>query len=271
MTGPIVTGFEGRPQSEDALELGRLLGTAWAAPLLAVWVPDPDEPFSTSTHEALRGRIQRTQTLRAAAARVLEGGPDWELTAQPALWPATGLSAVAREEDARALVVGSSHLGPIGRVVLGSTAAQLLRTAPCPIAVAPRGWAAGRSERTATVGVALDGCEDCELALDLAAPLSTDLGAHLVALSVAQNGDDHPSDQLARAAHGGAERLLLEGDPADTLAAVSQELDLLVVGCRVCAGVLGRPLRSVSRRLLQTAACPLLVVPQALRRVDDAA
>jgi len=271
MTGPIVTGFEGRPQSGDALELARLFGSAWDASVLAVWVPERDEPFSTFTHEALRGRIRRSQALRAAAADVLDGGPEWELTAQPALWPADGLTLVAGEKSARTLVVGSSHLGPIGRVVLGSTAARLLSTAPCPIAVAPRGWATGRrTARPATVGVALDGCEDCELALDVAMPLSADLGSRLVALSVTENGDPHPEAQLARAEQAGAERLLLEGHAADKLAAASRDLDLLVVGCRSCAGVLGRPLRSVSRRLLQASACPLLIVPDALRRVDAA-
>jgi nucleotide-binding universal stress UspA family protein len=49
---------------------------------------------------------------------------------------------------------------------------------------------------------------------------------------------------------------------AEALAAASADLDLLVVGCRTCSSVLGHPLRSVSRRLMRTAVCPLLVVPQ---------
>jgi nucleotide-binding universal stress UspA family protein len=263
---PVVVGYEGRPQSEDALELARLLAGAWAEDVLAVWVPEREERYSTQTHEALRERIQTGQQLRVAAGGVLAGGPEWELTTQPALWPADGLAEVAVEQTARALVVGSSHLGPVGRVVLGSTAAHLVTSALCPIAVAPRGWAAGKGPRATTVGVALDGCDDCEEALAQAVSLSSELGARLVALSVAENGDDRPEDQLARAAALGAERLRLEGHAADTLAAVSRDLDLLVVGCRASAGVFGRPLRSVSRRLLQTAACPLLVVPQSLRQ-----
>jgi nucleotide-binding universal stress UspA family protein len=261
---PVVVGYEGRPQSEDALELARLLAGAWAEDVLAVWVPDRDERYSTSTHEALRERIRTGQQLRAAAGEVLAGGPDWELTTQPALWPADGLAAVAVEQHARALVVGSSHLGPIGRVVLGSTAARLITQAPCPIALAPRGWAANGARAT-TVGIALDGCEDCEQALTEAVPLCEQLGARLVALSVIANGDEQPDAQLARAAAAGAEHLRLEGQAANTLAAVSHDLDLLIVGCRASAGVLGRPLRSVSRRLLQTSACPLLVVPHSLR------
>ena len=261
----VVVGYEGRPQSEDALELARLLAGAWTSDVLAVWVPEREERYSTQTHEALRERIRTGQQLRVAAGGVLAGGPDWELTTQPALWPADGLATVAVEQGARALVVGSSHLGPIGRVVLGSTAARLVTQSPCAIAVAPRGWAAANGARATTVGVALDGCDDCEQALAQAVPLSSELDARLVALSVAETGGERPEEQLARAVAAGAERLHLEGHAADTLAAVSHDLDLLVVGCRASAGVLGRPLRSVSRRLLQTAACPLLVVPQGLR------
>jgi nucleotide-binding universal stress UspA family protein len=263
----VVVGYEGRPQSEDALELARLLAGAWDTSVLAVWVPERDEPYSGTTHEGLRDRIRTGQQLRAAIGKVLAGAPEWELSVEPALWPADGLADVAAEQGARALIVGSSHLGPIGRVVVGSTAARLLTRAPCPVAVAPRGWAAGANgPRATTVGVALDGCDDCEQALAEAVRLSGELGGRLVALSVIQNGDERPEEQLARAAAAGAERLQLEGHAADTLAAASHDLDLLIVGCRASAGVLGRPLRSVSRRLLQTAACPLLVVPESLRR-----
>jgi nucleotide-binding universal stress UspA family protein len=236
----VVTGYEGRPQSRDALALARLLGRAWDASVLAVWVPDRDEPYSTATHEATRDRIQVAHQLRAEAGEVLDGGPDWELTTQPALWPADGLSRVAREQTARAIVVGSSHLGAIGRVVIGSTAARLLTAAPCPVAVAPRGWAHVRPLEASTIGVALDGCRDCEAALERATALSVSLDAHLVPLSVSDGGAAHVAEALADASH---------------------DLDLLVVGCRRCAGVLWRPLRSVSRRLVQTTACPLLVVP----------
>ena len=42
------------------------------------------------------------------------------------------------------------------------------------------------------------------------------------------------------------ELVLREGPPAATLAELSRDLDLLLVSCRTCSGVVGRPLRSVS-------------------------
>jgi nucleotide-binding universal stress UspA family protein len=258
----VIAGYEGRPQSRDALALARTLAEGWQARVVTVWVPEREEPYSTATHEALRDRIRAADRLRAAAGAVLDGGPEWEFSTEPALWPADGLKAVAREERARALVVGSSHRGPVGRAVLGSTATELLRTARCPVAVAPLGWARADRSEAMVIGVALDGCRDCEQALDGALALSDALGARLVAISVSGHGGPRLEAQLTTAAVAGAGQLRLEGGVADSLADASRELDLLMVGCRDSRWALGRPFRSVSRQLLQTAACPLLIVPE---------
>jgi nucleotide-binding universal stress UspA family protein len=235
----IVCGYEGRPQSRDALALAGLLGSAWEARVLAVWVPERDEPFSAGEKGQLRARIAASRGLKADAGELLDGIVDWDLTMQPASAPSRGLHDVAVEQQASAVVVGSSHLGPVGRAVLGSTAARLLVDAPWPIAVAPRGWSERERVRPARIGVGQDGCADCVGALAEARALAGSLAADLVELTV---------EEPKRA--------------AEALAVASADLDLLVVGCRTCSGVLGRPLRSVSRRLMHTAVCPLLVVPQ---------
>ena len=38
-----------------------------------------------------------------------------------------------------AVVVGSSHRGALGRVLVGNVATQLLSGGPCPVLLAPRG------------------------------------------------------------------------------------------------------------------------------------
>jgi len=55
--------------------------------------------------------------------------------------PADGLRELAVEHRAQLLVVGSSHRGPVGRIFPGSVGRKLLRGAPCPLAIAPRGFA----------------------------------------------------------------------------------------------------------------------------------
>jgi nucleotide-binding universal stress UspA family protein len=90
----------------------------------------------------------------------------------------------------------------------------------------------------------------------------------LLAFGVVENGRqtkgataERLEAQLDLAAASGAERVLLGGPPAEALATASDDLDFLVVGCRAFAGPIGHPLRSVSRRLIRTSSCPLLVVP----------
>ena len=42
-------------------------------------------------------------------------------------------------EDGEVLVVGSSRLGPVARVFLGSNATKIIRSSPVPVLVIPRG------------------------------------------------------------------------------------------------------------------------------------
>lgn len=278
--GPaIVAGYDGSPQSVDALALSRLLAAALAGRVLATWVPEKEGPFQAATRDRQQWLREAASRLKAAAAQPLAPAPEWELRVNPAITAARGLYDLAREESAPALVVGSSHLGPLGRVAIGSTAARLLVDAPCPVAVAPKGWAESGRAATATIGVGLDGCRDSEAALAEARLLAEGLGAELVALAVAPHtaplragrrraraGIARLVDQqLERGQASGTERLVLGGGAAAALAAASLDLDLLVVGCRTCAGVAGHPTAgSVSRRLTRTAACPLVVVPEGL-------
>jgi nucleotide-binding universal stress UspA family protein len=51
-----------------------------------------------------------------------------------------GLLEVAREHDARLLVLGSSTAGVIGRVAFGSVADRLLHSSPFPVVLGPRGF-----------------------------------------------------------------------------------------------------------------------------------
>jgi nucleotide-binding universal stress UspA family protein len=55
--------------------------------------------------------------------------------------------------------------------------------------------------------------------------------------------------------------VLLDGDAATELAAVSAGLDLLVLGSRGYGSVRSALLGSVSRALVRSAACPVVVVP----------
>jgi nucleotide-binding universal stress UspA family protein len=55
-------------------------------------------------------------------------GRDWEETLDSLPW-----------EEGEVLVVGSSRLGPVARVFLGSNSTKIIRSSPVPVVVIPRG------------------------------------------------------------------------------------------------------------------------------------
>ena len=60
--------------------------------------------------------------------------------------PATMIADEA-EKGIHLLVMGSRNYGPIRRVMAGSTAIELMRLAPCPLLVLPRGASLRRARK----------------------------------------------------------------------------------------------------------------------------
>jgi nucleotide-binding universal stress UspA family protein len=163
---------------------------------------------------------------------------------------------------------------------------RLLNGAPCAVAVAPRGFARGEHFGLGIVGVGYDGSEESRLALHQATRLAARLDATLRLIAVVPPkpreraaGHAPPSREdldrrlqeaeelVARAASGGGappgvETVLLDGDPAATLADQGVELDLLVVGSRDYGPLLRTMLGGVAAKVIRTAPCPVLVVPR---------
>ena len=139
--GPIVVGVERSERSRDALALARTLARAVGTradprrrlsrrrPLGGHAAPAPTRP-------PWPRRLRRRSN---GSARPL-GGVRPSSRAVPCTSVTRGLQQVAEEEDALAIVVGPSHRGALGQVVPGSVGERLLHGAPCPVAVAPRGY-----------------------------------------------------------------------------------------------------------------------------------
>jgi nucleotide-binding universal stress UspA family protein len=98
------------------------------------------------------------------------------------------LAAEAREQGADLVVLGSTHRGPLGRIVPGTTMENLLGGAPCAVAVAPPGFADradgesvwqpldGHGDDTGmrVIGVAYDGSPAARAALESATEMARD-------------------------------------------------------------------------------------------------
>src|ERR1051326_2744527 len=87
-----------------------------------------DDDAAAEAEPLLREAGERLEGL-TVEARAFGGGS-----------PAGVMTGVAEDEDVDLIVVGSPHRGAIGRALIGSVADNLLHGAPCPVAVAPRGY-----------------------------------------------------------------------------------------------------------------------------------
>jgi nucleotide-binding universal stress UspA family protein len=211
-----------------------------------------------------------------------------------------GLHVLARARQAGLIVVGSTGRSRVGRVFIGSTAERLIQGSPCPVAVAPHAY------EPATIGtIAVGFVESAEgqEALAAAHALAARSHAHLRIVAVL-----HPSGGLDAATAPGLRpqrSVMLQGrhrrdaqvaldravaalappvdvecevhvgDPAEALLKISEYVDLLVCGSRGYGPLRSVVLGGVSRRLVDGAACAVLVLPREAGRplerlLDDA-
>ena len=193
--------------------------------------------------------------------------------------------AVAEEEDALAIVVGPSHRGALGRVVPGSVGERLLRSAPCPVAVAPSGYRSAEPGAIRRIGVGFTPEPEADEALAAAVGIAARTGAAIQVLSVVeppsavvlgfawgygeleQTARDDLAGSLAGTMAEVASRVEIDGEVVDgyaddELARRSTDVDLLICGSHR-RGALGRVmLGSVSAGVMRKARCPVLIVPR---------
>jgi nucleotide-binding universal stress UspA family protein len=286
----IVIALDPERVSPAAIEFGHMLGAATGAPLglLAVWRWWEPVELAMIAGESVRGEADHV--LRDVADRLRSRGHDVETRVAAAGSAGAALHDAGRRGRTGLIVIGPSHAGAVGRVLVGTTAAGFLHGAPCPVAVASREYLA--PERTLErIGIAFADTDDGREALRGAAAIARRAGAQLRVLTVAEGGLPPESlvmpgygvEELVAARHETVERVatrgaeslpvdvdvdpvVLEGDPVSALAKPSAELDLLVCGSRGYGPLGSVMLGSISRRLLHRAASPLLVIPRGRER-----
>jgi nucleotide-binding universal stress UspA family protein len=274
----LLVGYDGSEGGRDALELARVLGTVEASSALVVAVI-PYGPLPVGFAELEQDAAQDAQPLLDEAREQL-GGLEVETRAFGGGSPAWVMTDLAESEDVDAIVVGSPHRGAVGRALIGSVAQSILHGAPRAALVAPRGYAGQGHGPFATIAVAFDGTPEAQAALREARKLAEASRAIVRILTVASppvalpggvgytpiNPPD-PEKVIgeAVAAVGDAvpvEGRQLDGPPAKALAAACADADLLVAGSRGYGPVTRLLVGSVSTRLIETAPCPVLVVPR---------
>ena len=177
-------------------------------------------------------------------------------------------------EKAELMVLGQDHRVLSGQMPLGHTANTVASLSPHPVVAVPRGWTSPAGDRR-PIAVAIDGQHSSASTLSFAfteaslrqVPI---LVVHSAPLSELAAGEQDARLNLAEILAGWkadhpdivVETLLLAGPPRDTVASVSADAQLLVVGSPFRGRHWTRWIRSVARSVLERATCPIAVIPQ---------
>jgi nucleotide-binding universal stress UspA family protein len=287
MPGTIVVGFDGSDHADDALALGRLLATASAAELVVVCAY-PDDPLgdSATAAELAQGMREDAEAHLARAREIIGAQGSSGFRAIAGASPSQVLHELAEQLRARTIVVGPTHHGTALRRLTGSTPEHVLNHAPCPVAVAPDGYARRAAGALRRISVAYDGGDESQHALAAAAALARDTGARLRLVNVvnaaavgmyppldvstydelAQLTREEARGRLAAAAADldgiAVETDVLDGEPDVALVEDSHADDILFAGSRGHGPFRRVLVGSVSSHLLREAVCPVVIVPR---------
>jgi nucleotide-binding universal stress UspA family protein len=276
----LLVAHDGRDGGRDALELARVLAASESTTSALVVTVLFGGPLPMEYALLVEEEAGDAESIFKEARETLTG-LDVETRAYGGGSPAAILTNLAEKESFDAIVVGSPHRGPIGRVMLGSVATSLLNGAPTDVAVAPKSYAADDHEDLRDIAVGYDGGAEAKVALQRAEALAKRSSARLRLLTVVTPpvatpvmvpgvpSPEYPPDPervidegLHSVDHALAvEPVRLDGDPALELTRECAEgVDLLVVGSRGYGPVTRVLLGSVSRKVAEDAPCPVLVV-----------
>lgn len=273
MSLSLVCGIDASTHAQAALQVAAALAERLRLRLVlvhAVATPTPDLPQIARARG--RARAERIDTLRRDSGERLlrraaeaHGLPRAEQRLERGK-AAERLCAVAHEERAQLVVVGSRGHGALRAAILGSVSTAVVRKAPCPVVVVPPRMA-GLPLEGQQIVCAIEGGADrpavaaaARLSRDLAVPLT--LSHILLSPSLPTNrelgalaflGDLNPTP--------GQGVQIRVGHPHDEILklAASTPAVLLVVGSRALGPLEGSLIGSVSRKLVRHGTRPVVI------------
>lgn len=277
----IIVGFDGLDGGYDALALARVLSPAGGDIEVVHSFHYDFGPLGTPTDASGAVILER---MTEAVKKACELDPRCKVTGVADMFPAPSLHRAAERSGAGLIVVGSCHLGAIGGLLLGDVSRATIEGAPCPVAIAPRGF--GKAvRRIGSIGVGFNGSPESREALALASELANGHSLPLQVVSSiasilplspflpssAETAEieadhcalvEHELQALIKQLDTSVSTEIVRTSAEHALADLSKDVDLLVVGSRGWGRIKRAALGSATDRLINRARSPLIVVPR---------
>jgi len=219
------------------------------------------------------------QQLEPLAKQATEAGVQCEIVVRPGL-AADQILAFLREREVDRILMGTHSPGPIGKILVGSVAEAVLRTAKVPVFIVGPDVVEGayREYATRTVLCAVSLLESSGIVAGFAAELAAQHNARLVLQHVIRPQDR--AEVLAGKSLDLIERDLLNlvpeklqtkiavqtivvpGDPTEELLyqARAQQADLIVLGAQGASAFAAIARHGIVYKVLAHSACPVLTL-----------
>jgi len=219
------------------------------------------------------------QHLEPLAERVRQAGSQCEVVVRPGL-PADQILAYTREREIDRIVMGTHSPGPIGKLLVGSVAEAVLRSARAPVYIVGPEVVSGayRNFATRTILCAVSLQKASGVVASFAAELAAQHGARLILQHVirpqdraeflaGRSLDDVESELFALVPSRLEERIEIQtivvpGDPTEELLYQSraQQTDLIVLGAQGASAFAAITRHGVVYKTLAHAHCPVITL-----------
>jgi nucleotide-binding universal stress UspA family protein len=229
---------------------------------------------------AARAEIHHLEPL---AQRAREAGVRCEIVVRPGL-AADQILSFLREREIDRIVMGTHSPGPIGKLLVGSVAEAVLRTAKVPVCIVGREAVDGafRNFATRTILCAISLLESSYVVARFAATLAVQHNARLVLQHVirpqeraevlaSRTIDQVEADLRSLVPEELAQKIALQtivvpGDPTEELLYQSraQQADLMVLGAQGASAFAAIARQGVVYKVLAHAHCPVITLSPAL-------